>query len=359
MKYVGIRSFLNKYLNRLEIRGKRTRLSSRPVYLSVEPTLMCNSNCVMCNRNAARKEEVARTRGFLSWSVLRSLSPFFSWSERVLFGGFGEPLLHPEYVPMLAYIKAHGPEVYFFTNGMLLTPEVSEGLLGAGVDQISVSFGGADPETYRRVRGVEMAPVVENLEALTALKKRRGTEKPLLTFNVVAMNSVIKELDSLILLAARLGVSEITMPNLSVQDQSVRKESPWEDLPAARAALCRAAAHAARYKIAFSPPDLVPKRLPCWSFFNSLTIAWDGLVLSCPMERYILGRLPEEDPAAVWNKPQVVAIRKKILAEGIQAVCPNCFCWDNRPEAFLHPHENSRIFAHDLSVPRADERPGG
>ncbi len=358
MKYVHARSFLNKYLNRLEIRAHRTRLLSRPVYLSIEPTLMCNSRCIMCNRNAVRKEEVSHVTGFLSWTTLKSLYPLLVWSERVLFGGFGEPLLHPEYVSMLAYIKSCGPEVYFFTNGILLTPEVSQGLIDAGADQISVSFGGATAETYRRIRGVDMAPIVEHLEVLRALKQKRGIKKPIVTFNVVAMNSVLKELDDLIELAAHLGVSEITMPNLSVQDEQMRSESPWYDLSTARVVLTRASRLAARYGIVFIPPNLTPQRIPCWSLFNSLTVAWDGLVLSCPMERYILGSIPEEDPCAVWNKPSIIALRQKVLRSGIHTVCPNCFCWDNRPEAFLHPHENSRVFAHDLRTHRQEIKKG-
>jgi len=351
MNYVNAPSFANKTLNRLEIKSGRSRLLSRPVHIAVEPTLQCNSNCVMCNRNAVRKEEVKKG-GFLSWSTLEALSPFLRWAETVLFGGFGEPLLHPEYTAMVRYIKDHGPEVYFFTNGMLLTRPTCEELIDAGVDLISVSFGGASPETFRRIRGVEMGPIVENLKAFRKLREEKGTSKPAIHLNVVAMNSVLAELDEILLLASELGITEVTLPNLGVQRQDLSPESPWNDLENARKLLASAEKTSERYGIRLVPPDLSIRKLTCHQLFKSLTVTWDGRILSCPLERYILGNVTEAPLRKIWNDPAVVDLRKRFLTDGIESTCPNCLCWDNRPEAFLHPHENSRAFAQDLRKTR-------
>ena len=347
MKYVNLRSFANKQLNLAEIRRGRVRLWSRPVHLTVEPTLRCNSNCVMCNRNAVRREEVTRS-GFLSWATLENLDPFLPWAERVLFGGFGESLLHPEYVPMLRHIKRKGPEVYFYTNGILLTPETSRELAEAGVDQISVSFGGARPETYRRVRGVEMGPILENLLALKEIRASRKDGTPKVTFNIVAMNSVLEEMQEILELAAVLGVSEVSMPNLAVQRPELTGESPWVDLPRSRKILAQAAQTAARLGIHLDPPDLHESRGSCNALFRAMTLAWDGLVLSCPMERFILGDVHRTPVREIWNGPAMTRLRQRQREQGLAKVCPNCSCWDNRPEAFMQPHENSRVFATDL-----------
>jgi MoaA/NifB/PqqE/SkfB family radical SAM enzyme len=347
MKYVNLKSFSNKYLNAAEIRAGRTRLGSRPVHITIEPTLKCNSNCVMCNRNAVRKEEVGRS-GFLSWSTLKKLDPFLPWAERVLFGGFGESLLHPEYIPMLRHIKRRGPEVYFYTNGILLTPETSMKLLDAGVDQISISFGGGHPGTYRRVRGVEMAPIVDNLRALRKIRDSRTGDTPKVTFNIVAMNSVLDEMQEILELASNLGVSEVSMPNLTVQKPELEAESPWIDTARSRRILKKAGETAERLGIHLEPPDLTVSRGSCTALFKSMTITWDGLVLSCPMERFIIGNVNHGPVRKIWNGAGMIRLRRKQLAAGIETLCPNCFCWNNRPEAFLNPHYNSREFATDL-----------
>ena len=350
VRSVTTRSFLNKRLNMLEMRLRRARLLSRPVYLHVEPTLRCNSFCVMCNRAAVRKGE-DRNTGFLSWSTLASLGPFVPWAEQVLFGGFGEPLLHPEYVSMLAHIKSMGPEVYFFTNGILLTPDRARGLIDAGADRICVSFGGATPETYRKVRGVEMAPVVENLRELDRIKWQRRTKRPKIALNVVAMNSVIPEMEAVVRLAASLGVEEIDMPPLSVQNPELEPESPWPAPEIARPFLDRAAAEARRLGVVFRPPDFTPRQTRCRQLFDSLFVAWDGQVLNCPMERFIVGDLSEEGVEKIWNRPEFVALRAQALEQGSEGVCPNCFCWDSRAETYLKPHRNARAFATDIRKP--------
>ena len=89
MYFVNKRSFANKILNRLEMKAKRIRMLSRPVELTLEPTLKCNSNCLMCNRNFSRAE-TKQAEGFLSWATFRKVQPFFQTAERVLFGGFGK-----------------------------------------------------------------------------------------------------------------------------------------------------------------------------------------------------------------------------------------------------------------------------
>src|SRR6185369_520148 len=150
MFYVNAKSFVNKLVNRAEIKLGRSRLLSRPVELTMEPTLECNSNCVMCNRNFSR-QEVKQTKGFLSWDVFNKVRPFFPTAERVLFGGFGEPLMHPHYLEMLKEIKKSGPFVYVFTNGILLNEMVGKELVDAGMDMICVSMGGATKETYHKI----------------------------------------------------------------------------------------------------------------------------------------------------------------------------------------------------------------
>jgi len=77
---------------------------------------------------------------------LRAFSPV----PLAFFGGMGESLLHPRIMEMTAKIKTLGARVELITNGTLLTPEMTHGLLDAVVDMLWVSLDGATSETYYR-----------------------------------------------------------------------------------------------------------------------------------------------------------------------------------------------------------------
>lgn len=349
MFYVNPLSFSNKLLNRVEIKLGRSRLLSRPVELTLEPTLQCNSNCVMCNRNFSRKETKEET-GFLSWETFGKVKPFFKYAERVLFGGFGESLLHPDYLAMLKEIKAEGPYVYFFTNGILLSGEVGRQLVDNDMDMICVSMGGATRETYQKIRGTDaFERVVANIRELTQYKRKTGKTKPLLSFNVVAMKSLLPEMEALVELAHDIGVEHIAMPNLVAQGDELRSESPWLCLEKSQKSFQKAADLAGKYNITFIPPNLAASGSGCNALFNRLNINWDGSIMSCAMERYLIGDLNEKSIGEIWNGNGMKSLRRQIVEQGLEASCPRCTCWDNRPETFLDPWINSRKHAKRIS----------
>lgn len=345
MFYVNAKSFTNKLLNRAEIKFGRTRLLSRPIELTLEPTLECNSNCVMCNRNFSR-QEVKQAKGFLSWETFDKVRPFFSTAERVLFGGFGEPLLHPDYLKMLREIKKSGPYVYVFSNGILMKKTVGKALLDEGMDMICISMGGGTRETYRKIRGVDAFDIViDNIRRVSEYKKRMRADLPFLSFNIVAMRSLLGEMEAIIKLAHGIGVTHIAMPNLVVQGPEMEKESLWLCRDEALAVFAKAAKLATQYGITFIPPNLNVGQGQCNALFNRLNINWDGSIMSCAMERYIVGDLGRKTIDEIWNSKGMRQLRHKVIEAGFKSTCPKCTCWDNNPDNYLHPSCNSRSSA--------------
>ena len=119
MRIVSRKSFFNKLLNSIELKFRRRTLLSKPISLSIEPTLQCNSACKMCNRyfNAKKANEIY---GFFDIHLLEKIIPFIQSAEEVIIGGFGESLLHPDFLKLARIIKSRGPYLYFFTNGISL-----------------------------------------------------------------------------------------------------------------------------------------------------------------------------------------------------------------------------------------------
>ncbi|OGP13030.1 MAG: hypothetical protein A2052_04000 [Deltaproteobacteria bacterium GWA2_54_12] len=346
MRLSSLVSISNMYLNRFEVSQKRTRLLSRPLNIALEPTLKCNSDCFMCNRNFSRAE-TKKAESFLSWETFNMVRPLFKYTRSVLFGGFGEALLHPEYIPMLREMKKEARFVFTYTNAILMTEEVGRALVDAGMDRICVSIGGASRETYKKIRGVDKYDrVVENLKLIRDYKKKKGVARPAVFLEVVAVNSVLPEMTAFIELASELEVKTVTVANMVAQGEALRKESVWLNPVEAKAAFEKASKLAEKYGIKFNQPSLEAKRRTgCSMLFDMMVVNWDGTVMSCPRERYIIGDLRSTPPGDIWNSKGMKELRKNLYEKGLADVCPRCTCWDNDPENFLDPPFNSREHA--------------
>lgn len=337
-----LKNILNRVHNQWETRHKRTVLKSRPKEIGIEPTNQCNADCIMCNRRFNRTDEHLRS-GFLNWSVLRDNLDFIKACDRVCFSGFGEPALHPDYLKMAGYIKQTGAYVYCFSNGTLLSRENCEKLVEMGFDEISISLGGGNRSLHQNIRRIDnFGRIVKNIEFLNRLKLRFHTGKPRVSFNVVAMNSVLQNLTEIIHLAAKLKVGSITMPNLSVQGDKMREESPWNHVKESRNLLLRASTLADKHHIAFTGPDLTVHQGDCLNMFSYMFITWDGKIMSCPFERYLLGNLRSETMEQAWNNPNYQNLRSAYHNKGLRSICPECSCWNNHKGAFLKPQLNTR-----------------
>lgn len=339
-------SMPNLLLNKLETRMRRSTLFSKPLTITLEPTLSCNSDCVMCNRNFSRKETKQAT-GFLSWDTFNRVRPYFKYARNVLFSGFGEALLHPEYTAMLKEIKKSGPFVFFYTNGIAMKEALGKQLVDIGMDRVCISMGGATKETYKKIRGIDaFESVVENIKHIRDYKHKTGRIKPALFFNIVAMNSVLPELPLIVEMARELEVSNIDMPNMVAQGAEMKTESIWLNLDAAKNEFAEAALLAQKYGIGFNPPNLDPGfKSDCRSLFEIMVVNWDGTVMSCALERYVVGDLKESSIDAIWNSKGMVELRRDYYKKGLNNICPRCTCWDNDPLNFIDPALNSREFA--------------
>ena len=142
--------------------GLYIRRPTRLAKLYIEPTNQCNLGCRTCIRNIW-DEPMGKMSDDVFARIIEGLRDF-SPPPTIFFGGFGEPLFHPEIVRMVAEAKALGAPVELITNATLLTPDVSRELIKAGLDRLWVSLDGATPESYADIRlGAALPQVLENL----------------------------------------------------------------------------------------------------------------------------------------------------------------------------------------------------
>jgi len=98
--------------------------------------------------------------------------------ERVELSFYGEPLLDPDVVAKVSYIRmALGScmKVGMFSNGSLMDDYMAEALLDAGLSYICFSVDGITAKSYEHVRqGLQYDAVIDNIKGFIQHNEARG-----------------------------------------------------------------------------------------------------------------------------------------------------------------------------------------
>ncbi len=165
--------------------GKRQNLAqslplSTPYVVQFFPIYACNFRCEYCHHSIPKEK-----RKFVTdWPVMEfslyekcveDLAKFPEKIKTLRFVGMGEPLLHKDIIRMikLAKDKNIANRVELISNGSLLTHDMSDSLIEAGLDRIVISLQGTNAEKYKRVCSVDIdfTEFVNNIEYLYNKKK--------------------------------------------------------------------------------------------------------------------------------------------------------------------------------------------
>ncbi len=179
----------------------------------IEPTNRCNLECRTCIRKvwdeAPGEMSEATFDGILKG--LKGVKPL----PQIFFGGIGEPLSHPDIIPMIGRAKALGAHVELITNGTLLTREISRELVRFHLDALWVSIDGATPESYADVRlGAAFPEVIANVRTFKREGWAAGRGMPDLGFVFVAMKRNIRDLPAVMEMGYYLGVKQLLVTNV-------------------------------------------------------------------------------------------------------------------------------------------------
>lgn len=208
---------------------RRVEDDAQKVY--VEVTSACDLDCRTCVRNAWN-EEIGFMSGATFDRVIDSLGGMPS-VRTVHFGGYGEPLAHPDIFDMLARVKALGLRTEMITNGTLLDDDRCDQLVATDLDLLVVSIDGAREPTYDGIRlGSELNLVLQNVKNLSAARYRAKKRKPDLGLSFVAMKDNLNELLELKRMSSQLRVSFIMVSNLLPHTDDMRDQVLYGTLTA-------------------------------------------------------------------------------------------------------------------------------
>jgi MoaA/NifB/PqqE/SkfB family radical SAM enzyme len=205
------------------IRDHSSNTTEKLAKVYIEPTNACNLECRTCMRNVWDEKP-----GYMDLQVYSKIIldlNRFDPKPMIFFGGYGEPLSHPNILDMIEIAKNQGFPVELITNGTLLNPAVSAKLVSLCVDRIWVSLDGSTRESYADVRlGDELPQVIANLEELLRLRTISLPELPKLGIAFVAMKRNISDFPAVVQLGKRLGVDIFSISNVLAHTKELQQE---------------------------------------------------------------------------------------------------------------------------------------
>src|SRR3954454_14874551 len=169
-----------------------------PVEAYFEVANRCNSKCATCPLTFS-PQEAARQ---LSLEEFQSLVDQLPDLRRAVLQGVGEPLLNRDLAPMIRHLKERDIYTVFNTNAALLTRRRQVELVESGLDELRVSLDGSTPETYLKVRGIDVFErVLANVAEMVRTRAELGATTPRISIWMTAMRETLHELPDLVDLA--------------------------------------------------------------------------------------------------------------------------------------------------------------
>jgi MoaA/NifB/PqqE/SkfB family radical SAM enzyme len=209
-----------------------TAILHRPIThlakIYLEPTNQCNLVCQTCMRNVWDEPSGMMSPATIQ-QIITGLKAFDPVPD-IFIGGFGEPLFHPEIIPLLTALRDAGAELELITNGILLTEEISRQLVRLGLKRLWVSLDGATPESYSDVRlGASLPLVLQNLQQLVNIRNSANQSAPELGIAFVAMQSNLDQLPHLLQIGKELGVTRYSITNVVAHTPQLRQGVLYEE----------------------------------------------------------------------------------------------------------------------------------
>ncbi len=129
----------------------------------------------------------------------------------------GEPLLHQEVDKFIEYATENRHKTLISTNATLLSKDLSEKLIRAGLDCIHVCLDGFIKEYHEAYRkGSNFENVKKNIEDFIFTKKELNSKKPFVVVQTLLTSFSENELDKIVKWAKDAGADAINLKTLSM-----------------------------------------------------------------------------------------------------------------------------------------------
>lgn len=288
-----------------------------PYLIQIFPVYACNFRCGYCIYSLDRKQH-----GYISNETFLPMELFCKIVDDVKrtgkklkmlrFAAIGEPLLHPEIAEMVAYAKRNeiADSIDIVTNASLLTNEVSDKLINAGLSRLRISLEGLSDEDYRRHSSVSLnfENLVENIRYFYEHTKETKIYIKIIDYMVQEKKKRETFREIFAPIAHEIAVEHLT-PTISEIDYDRLSEGMKMDKP--------------------QNGDVLQNSQICSQPFYMMQINPDGNVVPCCSMKYpcVLGTVKAETVEEIWKGKAYNQFRRELL-NGVKSmdrkVCSEC-----------------------------------
>jgi len=294
-----------RYIN---YRSRNARPLAYPERMYLESTNACNLRCIMCPTGCGIAK---RKKGYLDWDlfcrIVDEMAPHVATTTLHI---WGEPLLHPRLIDMIAYCHERGLHAEISTNAVLMTPEISQEILDAGLGAIYLCLDGTTPETYEKVRReATFEQTREHILKFLELRNKGAYAQPRTKLQIIELAPTADEIETF--------KREWSVPG--VDQINVKAFDSWGDQVSDISSLR-----------AGDRPDL-PPRFHCPNLWYHVHIYWDGTLVCCDRDYdalYPLGNV-RDGVMKAWRGPEMTRLRMKHINHDLDDVpsCGPCVEW--------------------------------
>jgi MoaA/NifB/PqqE/SkfB family radical SAM enzyme len=360
LTHVWARYRRQKYERRIEgfLAAKDGRAGPLPAGVVYEATMRCNLKCEFCYVGDLLNIE-GEWREEMPIATLERAFPDNAGLQVSLTGG--EIFMRKDILGVMEAFRGKGYTCgYLTTNGTIISDERADALAElarAGfLKHISVSIDGPG-DLHDQARGVKgtFERTAEGLRRLQAAARRKHA--PLrVSINTTVAHQTLEALDQMVDTAEELGVDAIGLNHLMFSTpeevaETVRltgasgpeaistfvTSDPGLSVARVRAQVAALQEKCRAHNIRFDMrpkvrPDILGdyytpgKRLEgrCLYPFLHARVSFSGRAYFCPFIRVEVGDLTKQTLEAVWTGEPYVALRRKLVTEGLFPVCRRC-----------------------------------
>jgi radical SAM protein with 4Fe4S-binding SPASM domain len=292
------------------------RIAEKPTHLGIEVTNICNANCVFCGY-----QYLERPREVLPVDLFKK-----GIDEFDAFGGgsvgfspvVGDPLVVADIVERIQYArrKANIGRIGLFTNGILINRVGAKDLISSGINDITISIGGFDDETYSRMFRVDRWDCVrEGILNLLKENESYGNKVKI----CIALRSDIPIWEAL----RKPAYKEIKRYKFDLEF-NIRHFDNWSGR--IKQEHLTGTMHLR---------DLPKKHEPCSVLYRALKILSNGDVTLCGCRdlngdsELVLGNIRDRSLQEMWHDPRVEEMRNGFYLSKYPRICRDCSMYED------------------------------
>lgn len=289
----------------------RTGNARPPIYpdrMYLESTNVCNLSCIMCPTGL---QLARRKKGYMDFALFQAIvDEMAPHVKATTLHIWGEPLLHPRLIDMIAYCRDKGVHSEISTNATLLDKATSRALIEAGLGTIYLCLDGVSRETYERVRRrADFEETKANILSFLEIKNAFTGPTPETKLQLIEIGPTAAEIEEFRQQWSIPGVDRVNIKAFDSWGDQI------EEISELRAT-----------------ENAVPsKRFPCPNLWYHVHIYWDGTLVRCDRDFDAVGPLGNVANGVMraWRGDAMTELRRRHVRNDLADVvpCNNCMEW--------------------------------